>query len=49
MKNELLTNYIRVRVTDTDRKFIENHTIQTGQSISDLLRDLIAKLRAVST
>lgn len=46
---DLLNNYIRVRITDADRAFIERFTTQSGKSISDVLRDLISKLKEIST
>ena len=45
MKEELLERFIRVRVTNDDREFIEHHILQTGISISDLFRDLIKELK----
>ena len=45
MKEELLERFIRVRVTNGDREFIEQHILQTGISISDLFRDLIKELK----
>ena len=45
MKEELLERFIRVRVTNNDREFIEQHILETGISISDLFRDLINDLK----
>jgi hypothetical protein len=45
MKQELLENFIRVRVTKADRAFIEQHISQSGRSISDLFRELIHELK----
>jgi hypothetical protein len=45
MKEELLERFIRVRVTNNDREFIEQHILETGISISDLFRDLIKELK----
>jgi hypothetical protein len=45
MKEELLERFIRVRVTNKDREFIEQHILETGISISDLFRDLIKELK----
>ena len=45
MKEELLERFIRVRVTNGDREFIEQHILQTEISISDLFRDLIKELK----
>jgi hypothetical protein len=45
MKEELLERFIRVRVTNNDREFIEQHILETGISISDLFRDLINELK----
>jgi hypothetical protein len=48
MKEELLERFIRVRVTNNDREFIEQHILETGISISDLFRDLIKELKRSS-
>lgn len=45
MKQELLEKFIRVRVTNDDRNFIEQHILQTGLSISDLFRELLRELK----
>jgi len=45
MKQELLENFIRIRVTNADRAFIDQHISQCGLSISDLFRDLIQELK----
>jgi hypothetical protein len=45
MKEELLERFIRLRVTNNDREFIEQHILETGISISDLFRDLIKELK----
>ena len=45
MKEELLERFIRVRVTNDDRVFIEQHILKNGLSISDLFRDLIKELK----
>jgi predicted DNA binding CopG/RHH family protein len=45
MKQELLENFIRIRVTNADRAFIEQHISQSGLSISDLFRELIHELK----
>jgi hypothetical protein len=45
MKQELLENFIRVRVTNTDKVFIEEHILKTGISISDLFRNMIQELK----
>ena len=45
MKQELLENFIRIRVTNADRAFIEQHISQSGHSISDLFRELIQELK----
>jgi hypothetical protein len=45
MKQELLEKFIRVRVTNDDRDFIEQHILKTGLSISDLFRELIKELK----
>jgi hypothetical protein len=45
MKEELLERFIRVRVTNNDREFIEQHILENGISISDLFRDLINDLK----
>jgi hypothetical protein len=45
MKQELLENFIRIRVTNSDRAFIEQHISQSGLSISDLFRELIQELK----
>jgi hypothetical protein len=48
MKQELLENFIRIRVTNADREFIEQHISQSGHSISDLFRELIQDLKKSS-
>ncbi len=45
MKKELLENFIRIRITNADRAFIEQHILQSGLSISDLFRELIQELK----
>lgn len=45
MKPELLENFIRIRVTNADRAFIDHHILQSGLSISDLFRNLIQELK----
>lgn len=45
MKQELLENFIRVRVTNSDKLFIEEHILKTGISISDLFRNMIQELK----
>jgi hypothetical protein len=45
MKQELLENFIRVRVTNTDKVFIEEHILKAGISISDLFRNMIQELK----
>lgn len=45
MKQQLLENFIRIRVTNADRAFIEQHILQSGLSISDLFRELILELK----
>lgn len=45
MKQELLEKFIRVRVTNDDRNFIEQHILQSGFSISDLFRELLKELK----
>jgi hypothetical protein len=45
MKLELLENFIRVRVTNSDKLFIEEHILKTGISISDLFRNMIQELK----
>ena len=45
MKEEPLERFIRVRVTNNDREFIEQQILETGISISDLFRDLIKELK----
>jgi hypothetical protein len=46
MKQELLENFIRIRVTNADRAFIEQHISQSGLSISDLFRELLRELKS---
>jgi hypothetical protein len=45
MKQELLENFIRIRVTNADRAFIDQHISQCGLSISDFFRELIQDLK----
>jgi hypothetical protein len=45
MKPELLENFIRIRVTNSDRAFIEQHILQSNLSISDFFRNLIQELK----
>jgi hypothetical protein len=49
MKLELLENFIRVRVTNSDRAFIEQHLFQSGLSISELFRSFIQELKNSSS
>ena len=46
MKEELLERFIRVRVTNGDREFIEQHILASGLSISDLFRELLRELKS---
>jgi hypothetical protein len=46
MKQDLLERFIRVRVTNDDRAFIEEYILQSGVTISDLFRVLIKELRS---
>ena len=46
MKQELLEKFIRVRVTNDDRNFIEQHILKSGLSISDLFRELLRELKS---
>jgi len=46
MKEELLERFIRVRVTNGDREFIEQHILESGLSISDLFRELVRELKS---
>ena len=48
MKEELLERFIRVRVTNCDREFIEQHILESGLSISDLFRELLRELKQSS-
>lgn len=48
MKEELLERFIRVRVTNGDREFIEQHILESGLSISDLFRELLRELKQSS-
>lgn len=45
MKQELLENFIRIRVTNADRAFIEQYILQSDLSISDFFRNLIQELK----
>lgn len=49
MKQELLENFIRIRVTNADRAFIEQYILQSDFSISELFRNLIQDLKKSST
>jgi hypothetical protein len=42
---ELLDKFIRVRITNADRAFIEQHILKSGLSISELFRSFIQDLR----
>ena len=46
MKQELLEKFIRVRVTNDDREFIDQHILASGLSISDLFRELLRELKS---
>lgn len=48
MKEELLERFIRVRVTNGDREFIEQYILESGLSISDLFRELLRELKQSS-
>lgn len=45
MSKDLLERFIRVRITETDREFIEQYILKSEISISDLFRDLLKKLK----
>lgn len=45
MSQNLLEKFIRVRVTKSDREFIEQYTVVSGQSISELFRALILEFK----
>lgn len=45
---KLLDYFIRVRVCEDDRKYIEKFALDNGISISELFRDLIKKMRIAS-
>jgi len=45
MRSKILTHFIRVRVSDADHDFLQQHLIIKNTSVSELLRDFIANLR----
>lgn len=45
MRSKILTHYIRVRVSDTDHEFLQEHLKIKNTSVSELLREFIANLR----
>lgn len=45
MRSKILTHYIRVRVSDADHDFLQQHLIIKNTSVSELLREFIANLR----
>jgi len=49
MRSKILTHYIRVRVSDADHDFLEQHLKIKNISVSDLLREFIANLRYLNS
>lgn len=45
MRSKILTHYIRVRVSDADYEFLQDHLKIKNISVSELLREFIANLR----
>lgn len=49
MRSKILTHYIRVRVSDTDHKFLQEYLKIKNTSVSELLREFIINLRQCSS
>lgn len=47
MRSKILTHYIRVRVSDTDHEFLQEHLKIKNLTISELLREYVSKLRSI--
>ena len=47
MRSKILTHYIRVRVSDADHEFLQQHLSIKKTSVSELLREFIANLRRI--
>lgn len=45
MRNKILTQYIRVRVSESDDQFLKLLLANTGLTISELLRQFILNLQ----
>lgn len=45
MRSKILTQYIRVRVSDVDHEFLQDYLKIKNISVSELLRNFIANLR----
>lgn len=48
MKQELLEKFIRVRITNDDRYFIEQYILKSGLSISEVFRELLRELKSTT-
>ena len=49
MRSKILNHFIRVRVSDADYDFLQQHLIIKNTSVSELLREFIANLRHCSS
>jgi len=45
MSKRLLEKFIRVRITEDDRQFIDQYILESGLTISELFRNMIIKLK----
>jgi hypothetical protein len=45
MSKRLLEKFIRVRITEDDRRFIDQYILDSGLTISELFRSMIIKLK----
>lgn len=49
MRSKILTHYIRVRVSDVDHVFLQQHLKIKNISVSELLREFISNLRYLNS
>lgn len=49
MRSKILNHFIRVRVSDADHDFLQQHLIIKNTSVSELLREFIANLRYLNS
>lgn len=49
MRSKILTNYIRVRVSDVDHEFLQEYLRIKNTTVSELLREFVINLRHCSS